>query len=65
MDRFDLLIVYEDGVEKIIQNVDGYEHRPDKGVFVFRKNGYNNFVVASKVFYFGRADAYDYEFLPK
>ena len=58
MDAFALLIIYKNGIEKVVANVDGYEHRPDKGVFVFRKNGYHNFVVASNVCYFGRYDSY-------
>lgn len=58
LETFDLLIIYNNGDERIIYNVNDYRIEPEKGVFVFDKNGYRHFVPIANVMYFGRYDSY-------
>ena len=58
MDTFDLLVIYTDGTEHRIRNVNAYRREADKGMFVFEKNGFRHFLPIANVRYFGSYDNY-------
>lgn len=49
-----LLIIYEDGSQKIIEHVNTYGIDKDTDCFYFAKNGYRGFVPKDRVLFFGR-----------
>lgn len=57
-DAYDLLVVYVDGTEKIIHNVNGYEVHNSKELFVVNKGGYRHFLPMCNVRFIGVAENY-------
>lgn len=56
---FDLLIIFHDGIRKIVRGVSGYAISDSAECFYYKKNGYCSFVPVSQVRFFGRL--FDYE----
>lgn len=50
----DLLIIYNDGEEKIVNNVTDYSIDIESSCFRYKKNGYESFVPIAGVRFFGR-----------
>lgn len=53
MATFDLLIIYNDGVVKIIKDVIGYGCKREYPMFYFKKNNGINYIPVENVRYFG------------
>lgn len=51
---YNLLIVYTDKTEKVIESVNEFSLLPEFGMFRFTKNGHYGFIPAETVRYFGR-----------
>lgn len=51
---YDVLIIFENGFEKVIDGVSNYGINKETGCFYFEKNGYRSFVPKDNVVYFGR-----------
>ena len=56
--KYNLLIIYKDGKQKIIGGVAEYG-LSEMGTFWFKKNGYRGFVPMRQVRFFGREFDYD------
>ena len=56
---FDLLIIFHDGLTKIVRGVSGYGISDSAECFYYQKNGYRSFVPVNQVRFFGRL--FDYE----
>ena len=56
---FDLLIIFHDGIRKIIRRASGYGISDSAEYFYYIKNGYRSFVPLNQVRFFGRL--FDYE----
>lgn len=59
-ERFDLLIIYWDGREKVIKNVECYKYDEGSELFAYEKNGYRAFLPKDMIRFIGRkSDYYD------
>ena len=56
---FNLLIIYSDGTEKIVNDVTDYSFDIEIHCFVYKKNGYRSFVPVGAVRFFGREFDYN------
>ena len=56
---FDLLIIFHDGLTKIVRGVSDYAISDSAECFYYKKNGYRSFVPVNQVRFFGRL--FDYE----
>ena len=54
MFTYDLLIIYKDGKEKVVKNVENYRVKAETGCFEYEKNNYRSFVPIKSVRFFGR-----------
>ena len=54
MDTFDLLVVFKDGSEMVIDNVSHYLINPEKNILKVEKNDYFQFFNWDEVKYCGR-----------
>lgn len=54
IEKYDLLIIFVVGEDKVIHGVTDYSYNKDSGLFVFVKNGYRSFVPVNNVKFFGR-----------
>ena len=59
MISYDLLIIYEDGDEKTVFDVNDYRFVAESRMFEYIKNGHRSFVPVEKVRFFGRQ--FDYK----
>lgn len=51
---YNLLIIYNDGTEKVVKNINYHEFSEKSNSFCYEKNGYRSFVPAQAVRFFGR-----------
>lgn len=51
---FDLLILFNDGTFKIVEEVSAYGFMFEGSIFWFDKNGYRSFLPKENINYFGR-----------
>ncbi len=51
---YDLMIIYNDGTEKVVKNITYHEFSERSNSFYYEKNGYHSFVPAQAVRFFGR-----------
>ena len=54
MKEMDLLIIYNDGTEKVIKRVTSYFFDTEIGCFKYSKNGYYSFIPYEAVRFLGR-----------
>lgn len=51
--KYDLLIVYADGLKVVINHVDKYGHTEQGAMFFFEKNLIRSFIPSNNVLFFG------------
>ena len=56
---YDVLIIFRDGTEKVVESVKDYDVVEEAKCFAFTKNNYRGFVPMDEVRFFGRR--FDYE----
>lgn len=56
--EYNLLIIYCDNQEKVVERVSIYGYNENLQCFYFEKNGYNSFVPRQGVKFFGRESDY-------
>lgn len=59
MESYDLLIIYNDGTEKVVKNINHYEFSEKSNCFCYEKNGYRSFVPVGALRFLGRE--FDYK----
>ena len=51
---FDLLIIYTDGTNKVVENVEDYGFKLESSLFYFIKNDFQGFIPKEEVRFIGR-----------
>ena len=61
MNTFDLLIIYNDGTEHVVNDVLSYSLKKEIECFTFKKNGLLHFLPMRRVRYIGERVSYENE----
>ena len=55
---FDLLIIYSDGSEKVVKNIESYKYDDESELFTYEKKGYRAFLPKNMIRFIGKWSDY-------